>query len=195
VLKPEKVMPLDKEDLSVNSKFCTRCRLHEEATQSVPGEGNENAEVMLVGEGPGKTEDEKGRPFVGRGGKKLEELLESQSISREETYITNIVKHRPPENRTPRRDEIEACFPFLRGEIEQINPSLIVPLGNTATREFLDTNEGITSLRGETYSWENGTKLLPTYHPSYLLRNLSGDGMSPEEEARLDFKRIKEELA
>jgi len=188
-------MPLGKKDILSNLESCTRCRLHGKATQAVPGEGNDNAEIMLVGEGPGKTEDEKGRPFVGRGGKKLEELLESQSISREETYITNIVKHRPPENRSPRRDEIEACFPFLRGEIEQINPSLIVPLGNTATREFLDTDDGITSLRGEVYSWKDGIKILPTYHPSYLLRNLSGDGMSPEEEARLDFKRIKEELA
>ena len=188
-------MPLGKKDILSNLESCTRCRLHGKATQAVPGEGNDNAEIMLVGEGPGKTEDEKGRPFVGRGGKKLEELLESQSISREETYITNIVKHRPPENRSPRRDEIEACFPFLRGEIEQVNPAMIVPLGNTATREFLDTNEGITSLRGETYSWENGIKLLPTYHPSYLLRNLSGDGMSPEEEALHDFTRIRKKLA
>lgn len=173
---------------------CTDCPLHENATRSVPGEGDPNADVIFVGEGPGKEEDEKGRPFVGRGGEKLNDLLRSQSIARDQVYITNTVKHRPPENRNPKNDEIEACSGYLREEIGRIDPLVIVPLGNTATRELLDTKEGITSLRGKFYPWQGNIKLFPMYHPSYLLRNLPGKGdKSPEEQSLEDISRLKEE--
>lgn len=174
---------------------CSKCRLAETASRAVPGEGNTNTEVIFLGEGPGKKEDETGRPFVGQGGRKLDELIESASMSRKDVYITNVVKHRPPENRAPERGEVEACKQFLEAEIDVINPSIIVTLGNTATRELLDTDRGISSIRGRFFFWREGIRIFPTFHPGYLVRNPSGDPLSPEEEARKDMKRIRKEIS
>lgn len=130
---------------------CKKCRLHRSARRAVPGEGNPDAELVLVGEAPGEGEDEQGTPFVGRGGRKLDELLQSASIKREEVYITNIVKHRPPERRKPHVDEVEACFLHFEKEIDAVRPSTIVTLGNTATRELLleERRQGLSDLSPE----------------------------------------------
>jgi len=176
-------------------RSCSKCRLSDEATRGVPGEGNSDAEVIVLGEGPGKEEDEQGRPFVGRGGQKLDEIMRSASLSRDSVFITNVVKHRPPDNRNPRSDEIRACRPFLEAQISTIDPSIILTLGNTATREILDTREGITSIRGSFFSWQDGVRVLPTFHPSYLLRNPSGSPKSPEEQMCDDMLALKKEIA
>ena len=176
-------------------RSCSKCGLSNEATRGVPGEGNPDAEVIVLGEGPGREEDEQGRPFVGRGGQKLDEIMRSASLSRDSVFITNVVKHRPPDNRNPRTDEVRACRPFLEAQISAIDPSIILTLGNTATREILDTREGITSIRGEFFSWRDGVRVLPTFHPSYLLRNPSGNPKSPEDQMCDDMLALKKEIA
>ena len=176
-------------------RSCSKCGLSDGATRGVPGEGNPDAEVIVLGEGPGREEDEQGRPFVGRGGQKLDEIMRSASLSRDSVFITNVVKHRPPDNRNPRTDEVQACRPFLEAQISAIDPSIILTLGNTATREILDTREGITSIRGEFFSWRDGVRVLPTFHPSYLLRNPSGNPKSPEDQMRDDMLALKKEIA
>jgi len=173
---------------------CERCRLFESRTNTVPGEGDEDSDLVIVGEGPGRQEDKQGRPFVGRAGRKLDDILGSVSIAREEIYITNIVKCRPPENRAPRQDEMESCFPYLEAQLATINPSVVVTLGNSSTQFLLDTNEGITSLRGEFFQWRGDIKLFPMFHPSYLLRNPSRKKGSPKYQTWQDIKTIKNEL-
>jgi DNA polymerase len=182
-------------EIAAEVRSCSKCRLSDEATRGVPGEGNPDAEAIILGEGPGREEDEQGRPFVGRGGQKLDEIMRSASVSRESVFITNVVKHRPPDNRNPRSDEVQACRPFLEAQISAIDPSIILTLGNTATREILDTREGITSIRGEFFSWRDGVRVLPTFHPSYLLRNPSGSPKSPEDQMRDDMLALKKEIA
>jgi DNA polymerase len=182
-------------EIAAEVRSCSKCRLSDEATRGVPGEGNPDAEAIILGEGPGREEDEQGRPFVGRGGQKLDEIMRSASVSRESVFITNVVKHRPPDNRNPRSDEVQACRPFLKAQISAIDPSIILTLGNTATREILDTREGITSIRGEFFSWRDGVRVLPTFHPSYLLRNPSGSPKSPEDQMRDDMLALKKEIA
>jgi DNA polymerase len=149
---------------------CTRCKLSKGRTKIVFGTGNPNAELMFVGEGPGRDEDLSGEPFVGRAGKLLTDMIKAMGLQREDVYIANIVKCRPPENRQPERDEVEACSPFLMRQIDVIKPKVICTLGNTPTQTLLQTTQGISKFRGEWFEFRN-TKLLPTYHPAYLLRN------------------------
>jgi DNA polymerase len=148
---------------------CTRCKLHEQRTQIVFGVGDPRAKLMFVGEGPGAEEDARGEPFVGRAGKKLDEMIKAIGLEREAVYIANIVKCRPPKNRDPERDEIETCFPFLERQIEAIRPKVIVTLGAPAARTLLNTRVGITKLRGQWQAFR-GIPVMPTYHPAYLLR-------------------------
>jgi uracil-DNA glycosylase len=151
-------------------KGCRRCRLAAGRTQVVFGVGNPNARVMLIGEGPGAEEDRRGEPFVGRAGKLLNAMLRAMSLAREDVYIANVVKCRPPANRDPEADEAAACAPFLRRQIELINPSVIVPLGRIAAQLLLRTNAPMGSMHGRFTVWQ-GRDVLPLYHPAYLLRN------------------------
>lgn len=148
---------------------CTRCKLHAGRTKIVFGVGNSHAKLMFVGEGPGAEEDARGEPFVGRAGKKLDEMIGAIGLSRAEVYIANIVKCRPPKNRDPEKDEIETCFPFLIRQIEAIAPKVIVALGSPAAKTLLGTRTGITRLRGHWHDF-HGIPVMPTFHPAYLLR-------------------------
>jgi DNA polymerase len=148
---------------------CTRCKLHSGRNKIVFGVGNPDAKLMFVGEGPGAEEDARGEPFVGRAGKKLDEMITSIGLSRAEVYIANIVKCRPPKNRDPEKDEIETCQPFLTRQIEAIAPRAIVALGSPAAKTLLNTRTGITRLRGQWHEF-CGIPVMPTFHPAYLLR-------------------------
>jgi uracil-DNA glycosylase len=139
---------------------CTRCKLSKGRTKIVFGTGNPNAELMFVGEGPGRDEDLSGEPFVGRAGKLLTDMIKAMGLQREDVYIANIVKCRPPENRQPEHDEVEACSPFLMRQIDVIKPKVICTLGNTPTQTLLQTTQGISKFRGEWFEFRN-TKLLP----------------------------------
>ncbi|MFB6209113.1 MAG: uracil-DNA glycosylase [Candidatus Nanohaloarchaea archaeon] len=145
---------------------------HFDPERFVPAVGPEDAVVMMVGEAPGANEVEEGEPFVGRAGSKLDDILSEIGVERSELYITNLVKVRPPENRDPRRDEIEAWRPLLDKEIEEVDPDVILTLGNFASRELLDTGEGITSIHGEMFE-RGGRKIMPIYHPAATLYDRS----------------------
>jgi len=149
---------------------CTRCRLHKGRTKIVFGVGNPQAELMFVGEGPGHDEDVQGEPFVGRAGKLLTQMIEAMGLRREDVYIANVVKCRPPDNRLPEKDEIAVCSPFLMRQIDVIRPKVICCLGSCAAQTLLATAQGISRFRGEWFDFR-GAKLIPTYHPAYLLRN------------------------
>ena len=149
---------------------CTRCRLHKGRTKLVFGVGNVNADIMFVGEGPGADEDKQGEPFVGRAGQLLNNMITAMGIKREDVYIANVVKCRPPENRTPEKDECDTCSPFLLRQIEVIQPKMIVALGAVAAKNLLGLNDSMGNLRGKIYDF-HGTKLVATYHPAYLLRD------------------------
>lgn len=151
-------------------RACRRCRLGSLRNQAVPGEGGVETGLMFVGEGPGADEDLQGRPFVGRAGQLLTKIIEAMKYARSDVYITNIVKCRPPNNRAPLADEAEACSPFLLRQIEVIQPAVIVALGSVASGFFIPGEMKISALRGTFYDF--GTvKVMPTYHPSYLVRN------------------------
>ncbi|MBI4531730.1 MAG: uracil-DNA glycosylase [Candidatus Latescibacteria bacterium] len=158
------------EELASALNDCARCRLHESRTRIVFGDGDPHAKLVIVGEAPGVHEDEQGIPFVGRAGQLLNKILEAIEIKREEVYICNLVKCRPPENRTPLTDEIETCNPFLTAQLNLINPKIICAMGTPATQTLLRTKKGITELRGRFHDL-NGIPVMPTYHPAYLLRN------------------------
>ena len=149
---------------------CTRCRLHKGRTKLVFGVGNVDADIMFVGEGPGADEDKQGEPFVGRAGQLLNNMITAMGIRREDVYIANIVKCRPPDNRTPEKDECDTCSPFLMRQIETIQPKMIVALGAVAAKNLLGINDSMANLRGKIYDFK-GTKLVATYHPAYLLRD------------------------
>ena len=154
---------------------CTRCKLHRGRTKLVFGDGNPKAELVFVGEGPGRDEDAQGLPFVGRAGKLLTQMIEAMGLQRKDVYICNVVKCRPPENRTPEKDEVETCSPFLVRQLDAIGPKVIVCLGSVAAQTLLETNRGISHFRGQWLDFR-GKKLLATYHPAYLLRNPSAKG-------------------
>ncbi|MEE3275834.1 MAG: uracil-DNA glycosylase [Actinomycetota bacterium] len=158
--------------LAEEASSCKACGLSEGRTNVVFGTGSSTAEVMFIGEGPGAREDEQGMPFVGRSGQLLDRLLaEEMGVDRSACYIANVVKCRPPDNRDPRADEIEACRPFLRQQVELVDPSVIVTLGNFASKLLLDTETGITKLRGQAYAYgEPPRHLVPTFHPAAALR-------------------------
>ncbi len=150
---------------------CTRCKLHKLGRkQIVFGVGNPRAELMFVGEGPGADEDEQGEPFVGRAGQLLNKMIEAMGLKRSDVYIANVVKCRPPQNRTPERDECETCSPFLLRQIEAIRPKAIVALGAVAAKNLLQVNDTMSELRSRSYDFR-GSRLFVTYHPAYLLRD------------------------
>ncbi|MEJ2194820.1 MAG: uracil-DNA glycosylase [Ignavibacteriaceae bacterium] len=149
---------------------CTSCILHEGRNKFVFGSGNPNAEVMVIGEGPGAEEDKQGLPFVGRAGKLLTDVLKAINFSREEVYIANVVKCRPPGNRTPLPGEMDTCLPYLKKQIELIKPKLILCLGLTAARGILKKRDSLTNMRGKVFEFEN-IKVMVTYHTAALLRN------------------------
>ena len=168
---------------------CTRCRLCEGRTKIVFGVGNPKAELMFIGEGPGRDEDMQGEPFVGRAGVLLNKIIEAMGMKRADIYIANIVKCRPPENRAPLPDEVAMCIPFLQQQIETIKPKVIVCLGAVAYKNLLQTEEGISRVRGEWLEYKN-IKVMPTYHPAYLLRN--PEAKKPVWE---DMKKVRDFLA
>ena len=149
---------------------CQRCSLSQGRTHIVFGEGNPDANLVFVGEAPGADEDAQGRPFVGRAGQLLTRIITAMGLSREDVYICNILKCRPPGNRNPKPDEIHACEPFLRKQIQAIQPKVICALGTFAAKTLLKKEVPITALRGRFHSYQ-GIKVMPTYHPAYLLRN------------------------
>ncbi|PIR17613.1 MAG: hypothetical protein COV46_03510 [Deltaproteobacteria bacterium CG11_big_fil_rev_8_21_14_0_20_49_13] len=149
---------------------CKRCKLSKARKNIVFGVGNPHAELIFIGEGPGADEDDQGEPFVGRAGQLLTKIIGAMGLKRSDVYIGNIVKCRPPNNRAPEPDEIEACTPFLMKQIEAIKPKVIVCLGATAAKDILKTEVPISKLRGKFLDW-NGYKLMPTFHPAFLLRN------------------------
>jgi len=156
--------------ISENLGECTRCRLHEQRNKIVFGAGNPRAELVFVGEGPGRDEDAQGLPFVGRAGKLLTQMIEAMGLRREDVYICNVVKCRPPENRKPEDDEVATCSPYLFRQLDVLAPRAIVCLGGTAAQALLKTKDPISRFRGVWFDYRN-TKLLATYHPAYLLRN------------------------
>ena len=149
---------------------CRKCPLAETRQKAVPGEGQIKTELMFVGEAPGRDEDIQGRPFVGRAGQLLTKIIAAMNFAREEVYITNIVKCRPPNNRNPHADEMENCRDYLLRQIAMIQPKVIVTLGKVASGFFIQSDLGMTALRGEFYDFQ-GIKVMPTFHPSYLIRN------------------------
>jgi DNA polymerase len=149
---------------------CQRCRLAKDRTRIVFGSGSPNAKLIFVGEGPGFEEDQQGEPFVGPAGQLLSKIIAAIKLKREQVYICNVVKCRPPHNRNPQSDEINTCLPFLERQIAAVRPDFICALGTIAAQTLLNTAESISKLRGQFHDYR-GIKLLPTYHPAYLLRN------------------------
>ena len=173
--------------LAADASACTRCRLAGHRTQVVFGVGDPGADLMFVGEGPGREEDLRGEPFVGRSGQLLDRLMaEELGIGRDRCYIANVVKCRPPDNRDPLPDEIELCRPFLTRQIELVRPAVVVTLGNFAMRLLLGTTDGIRSVRGRVYPFGDA-HLVPTYHPAAALRG----GGTVVAEMRSDLVRAK----
>ncbi len=168
---------------------CKRCKLQKDRNTIVFGEGNASAELVFVGEGPGFEEDQQGRPFVGAAGQLLTDIIvKGMKLKREEVYICNIVKCRPPGNRNPEPDEVEACIDFVKQQIAVIKPRVIVTLGNVPTQSLLHTKLGITKLRG-TWQEYNGIPVMPTFHPSYLLRSPGEKGKAWD-----DIKKVMAKL-
>ena len=172
-----------KEEIGVDCRRCKLCSLGR--TQIVFGVGHPRAPLMFVGEAPGEDEDKKGEPFVGRAGQLLTKIIEAIGLSREQVYIANVIKCRPPGNRNPEPDEVEACEPFLFRQIAVIQPKVIVPLGKFAAQSLLKTMEPITKLRGRQFEYR-GAILIPTFHPAYLLRNPSA-----KREVWEDMKKVR----
>ena len=182
---PVETLRLIREDIG----DCTRCPLHKQGRkQIVFGVGNPNADLMFIGEAPGADEDEQGEPFVGRAGQLLNNMIKAMGLRREDVYIANIIKCRPPSNRTPERDECETCSPFLMQQIKAISPKAIVALGAVAAKTLLAVNAPMSELRGHWYDFR-GTKLAVTYHPAFLLRD-----PRQKKEAWKDLQMVMQEL-
>ncbi len=175
-------LPRVREDLGE----CTRCKLHKGRNKIVFGDGNPKAELVFVGEGPGADEDAQGLPFVGRAGKLLTQMIEAMGLQRKDVYICNVVKCRPPENRTPQPDEMEVCGQFLARQLAVIRPKAICALGSTAAKALLGTKDGVMKLRGNWTKWRD-IPLMVTYHPSYLLRPYN---QNAKREAWEDLKKV-----
>jgi DNA polymerase len=170
---------------------CTRCKLHTQGRkQIVFGVGNPNAELMFVGEAPGADEDVQGEPFVGRAGQLLTKIIESIGLQRSDVYIANVIKCRPPQNRNPEPDEVASCQPFLLQQIDTIRPRVIVALGTFAAQTLLNTVVPISRLRGQLHDFRGGAKVIPTFHPAFLLR-------SPDRKRDVweDMKKVRELLS
>jgi uracil-DNA glycosylase len=170
-LIPTAIQKLDSlDDIARTVAKCTRCPLYKTAINPVPGEGNPKAKLVCVGEAPGAKEDETGRPFVGQAGQLLTKILAAIDMTREEVFICNVLKHRPPGNRNPQPDEVEACSPYLIRQLELIKPKVIVAFGTFAAQTLLNTKTPLGQLRGLVHRY-HGTPLVVTYHPAALLRN------------------------
>ena len=177
------------EDLRDDIGDCRRCKLHLGRTHVVFGIGNPNAKLMFVGEGPGRDEDLKGEPFVGRAGQLLTDIItKGMGLTRDAVYIANVVKCRPPQNRNPEPEEVASCEPFLKKQIELIRPKIIVALGKFAVQALLQSKVPITRLRGNWHTYM-GIKLMPTFHPAYLLRNPADKKLVWE-----DIKKVMKEM-
>ncbi len=172
---------------------CTRCRLADGRTQVVYGVGAADADLLFIGEAPGMHEDRQGEPFVGAAGQLLTRMLGEIGLRREDVYIANILKCRPPGNRDPQPDEIETCTPWLIEQVSLIQPNVIVTLGNFATKFVLQTQRGITSMRGAVYPW-HGRKVIPTFHPAAILHG-GGEKSRQLQDLRDDFALIQRTLA
>jgi uracil-DNA glycosylase family 4 len=179
-------------EAAAEASTCVRCRLSERRTHVVYGVGDPNAELLFIGEGPGQHEDQQGEPFVGAAGQLLTRMLGGIGLRREDVYIANVVKCRPPGNRDPQPDEIDACTPWLIEQVSLIQPSLIVTLGNFATKFVLNTTTGITRLRGQVFPW-HGRRVVPTFHPAAVLRS-GGDGSRQFGDLRDDFELVRRTL-
>ncbi len=187
---------IELEKIDDEVRRCRKCQLGSLRTNAVPGEGNPNARIVFVGEGPGADEDAQARPFVGRAGKLLDKVIVACGLKRSDVFICNILKCRPPDNRDPRPDEIISCLPYLQRQIELIKPDVIVALGAHAARTLLNTNKPIGRLRGQFHQYYAGLgrppiKLMATYHTAYLLRNYSQDNRRKLWE---DMKKVLAEL-
>lgn len=170
--EPSDVSTMDWSALQECVKNCHRCDLAKHRTQTVFGVGDTTADVLIVGEAPGQEEDKKGQPFVGRAGQLLDQMLLAIGLKREQTYIANIVKCQPPGNRNPSAKEISACFPTLHRQIELVQPKLILALGRVSAHKLLASDEPISRLRNQTFTFENtGIPVIVSYHPAYLLRS------------------------
>jgi DNA polymerase len=189
-LQPERLAPSTEtfEEIWSEVGDCTRCPLHQGRTNVVHTEGNRKARLMFVGEAPGADEDAQSRPFVGRAGQLLTKIIEAIGLKREDVLIGNVNRCRPPGNRPPTPEEASMCKPFLLREIATAQPEVIVVMGNTAMKNLLDTKEGITKLRGQFQDYQ-GIKVMPTFHPAYLLRD-----PSKKRETWEDLKKVREYL-
>jgi DNA polymerase len=174
--------------LGREASVCTKCKLSGTRTQVVWGTGNPNADLMFIGEAPGRDEDVQGQPFVGRAGQLLTDIIRAMKLTRADVYIANVIKCRPPENRNPEPDELEACRPFIRRQIELIKPKVIVTLGKFALQSLTDKAHAVSAARGQWTEYE-GIKVMPTYHPAYLLRTPSA-----KKDVWNDMKKVMTEL-
>ena len=168
---PQSAAPLGWVELEHAVKTCTLCPLHQTRTQGVFGVGDRNAQWMVIGEAPGADEDRQGEPFVGRAGQLLNSMLKAIGLKREEVFIANILKSRPPNNRDPRAEEVRACIPYLFRQIELVNPKLILCVGRIAAQTLLETDTTIGKLRGQLHRIAGNRPMVVTYHPAYLLRS------------------------
>ena len=175
-------------ELRAVAMACVKCRLSKTRTQVVYGVGNPKADLMFIGEAPGRDEDLQGEPFVGRAGQLLTDIIKAMKLTRDDVYIANVIKCRPPENRNPEPDELDACRPYIRRQVELIEPKVIVTLGRFALQSLTEKAYGITSVRGQWLEY-NGVKVMPTYHPAYLLRNPAA-----KKEVWADMKKVMAEL-
>ncbi len=181
------------EEIRTQCTTCQKCALGKTRTKSVFSAGVPNNKIVLIGEAPGFNEDQTGEPFVGRAGQLLDKILESVGFSRKENiYICNTIKCRPPENRDPLPEEKKACRAYLDKQLEILQPKIILLCGKVALTSFLETKEGITKLRGRWFDGPNGAKMMPIFHPSYLLRNQSHAVGSPKWMMWQDMKKIKQ---
>src|ERR1051326_8816920 len=168
---------------------CTKCRLAKTRTQVVYGVGNPKADLMFIGEAPGRDEDLQGKPFVGRAGALLTDIIKAMKLTRDDVYIANVIKCRPPENRNPEPDELDACRPFIRRQIQMLQPKVIVTLGRFALQSLMEKGYAISGARGQWLDF-HGIKVMPTYHPAYLLRNPAA-----KKDAWADMKKGMAELS
>ncbi|MBN2455529.1 MAG: uracil-DNA glycosylase [Sedimentisphaerales bacterium] len=185
------------EDIAQQVRQCHKCELASTRTNAVPGQGNPQARIFFIGEAPGADEDAQGQPFVGRAGQLLDKIITAMGLRRQDVYIGNILKCRPPDNRDPRPEEVISCLPYLQQQIELINPEIIVALGAHAARTLLETNKPIGQLRGRFQQYYPGLgkaaiKLMATYHPAYLLRSYSHENRARVWE---DMKKVLTELS
>ncbi|HEY2803417.1 MAG TPA: uracil-DNA glycosylase [Actinomycetota bacterium] len=180
-------------DAALEASVCVACRLAQGRTQVVYGVGDSDADLLFIGEGPGYHEDKQGEPFVGAAGQLLNRMLAEIGTRREDVYIANVVKCRPPGNRDPLPDEIEACSPWLAEQVQLIDPHIVVTLGNFATRYVLERPASISRVRGQRFIWR-GRTVIPTFHPAAVLHG-GGEASSQMQALRADFQTIKEALA